>query len=41
MEVGSEALLQPDGKFKWYLAVGAFKTNIQKEPGGKMGHVLA
>jgi len=23
MEVGSELLLEPDGKFKWYLAVGA------------------
>ena len=23
MEVGSELLLQPGGKFKWYLAVGA------------------
>ena len=23
MEVGSELLLQPNGKFKWYLAVGA------------------
>lgn len=23
MEVGSELLLEPDGKFKWYLTVGA------------------
>ena len=23
MEVGSELLLEPDGKFKWYLAVGS------------------
>ena len=26
MEVGSELLLQPNGKFQWMLAVGAFRS---------------
>ncbi len=39
METGSELLLQPDGKFQWYLSVGAldlFAEGKWREKGGKI-----